>query len=100
MRLIEDLASHNETENDNNKYNGLQLLLRELIEITQNIMTSVNIIDNKSMSIIYECWAKVYASNNDWHNSYKYFKEAFLLYQQIAHKNSTRFLKYLLTSFM
>merc|ERR1719229_222054 len=99
MRLIEDLAKNEDIE-DMEEYNGLQLVLRDLIEITQEIMTNVAVTDNKSMSIIYECWAKVYATSNDWYNAYKYFKESFLLYQQIAHKNSTLCLKYLLISYM
>ena len=98
MSLIENLASNG--KEDDEIYNKLQLELRELIDITQGIMTNVDITDNKAMSIIYECWAKVYASNDDWNNSYKYFKESFLLYQQIAHKNTTKCLKSLLISYM
>ena len=99
MKLIEDLAM-NEDGYDENEYNKLQFNLRELIDITRGIMTNVDIIDNKAMSIIYECWAKVYATSNDWNNCYKYFKESFLLYQQIAHKNTTKCLKSLLISYM
>lgn len=95
---MEDLAMSDEADMD--KMNGLQFGLRELIDITQGIMTNVDIVDNKAMSIIYECWAKVYASTNDWNNSYRYFQEAFLLYQQIAHENTAKCLKSLLIAYM
>eukprot|EP01083_Nonionella_stella_P088389 246337_1 len=103
MRLIDDLAIavHDDANERMDEFNALQLSLSELIDETQRIMTSsVDINDNESMSIIYECLATVFAANNDWSNAYNHFQKAFFFYQEIAHKNTTKCLKYLLIAYM
>merc|ERR1712232_7866 len=56
--------------------------------------------DPRSMSVIKECWGKMYASMNQWDEAYTNFFDAFRSYQDIGHKDTKSCLKYVVIASM
>ena len=56
-----------------------RVALAELFERTNQLCADVN--DPRSMSVIKECWGKMYASMNQWDEAYTNFFDAFRSYQ-------------------
>eukprot|EP01084_Bolivina_argentea_P072154 131042_1 len=75
-----------------------RVALNELFERTNQLCADVN--DPRSMSVIKECWGKMYASMNQWNAAYQNFYEAFRSYQDIGHQNVKQCLKYVVISSM
>jgi COP9 signalosome complex subunit 2 len=75
-----------------------RVALAELFERTNSLAADVN--DPRSMSVIKECWGKMYASMNQWNEAYTNFYEAFRSYQDIGHANVKQCLKYVVIASM
>merc|ERR1740129_1764542 len=75
-----------------------RVALAELFERTNQLCADVN--DPRSMSVIKECWGKMYASMNQWNDAYTNFYEAFRSYQDIGHANVKQCLKYVVIASM
>jgi len=72
--------------------------LSELFQRTSKLSTDIN--EPKSMSVIKECWGKMYASMNNWDEAYNNFFEAFKMYQDIGNANAKSCLKYVILASM
>lgn len=109
--LLDDLHSSCKDKNGNDdKTKGAQLLevyairiqvvtarndsvaLNELFERTKMLSADIN--DPKSMSVIKECWGKMYGSTNRWNDAYQTFFDAFRSYNEIGSPNTKQCLKY------
>ena len=75
-----------------------RVALNELFERTKNLFADIN--DPRSMSVIKECWGKMYASMNKWTQAYQNFFDAFRSYSSIGHKNVKQCLKYVVMASM
>jgi len=75
-----------------------RVALNELFERTNQLCADVN--DPRSMSVIKECWGKMYASMNQWDQAYTNFFDAFRSYQDIGHQNVKQCLKYVVIASM
>jgi len=75
-----------------------RVALAELFERTSQLIADVN--DPRSMSVIKECWGKMYASMNQWDDAYTNFYDAFRSYQDIGHQNVKQCLKYVVIASM
>jgi len=75
-----------------------RVALNELFEKTSKLRIDIN--DPKSMSVIKECWGKMYASMNNWDEAYNNFFEAFKMYQDIGNANAKSCLKYVILASM
>merc|ERR1712190_117013 len=75
-----------------------RVALAELFERTNQLIADVN--DPRSMSVIKECWGKMYASMNQWDDAYTNFYVAFRSYQDIGHQNVKQCLKYVVVASM
>merc|ERR1719461_154189 len=75
-----------------------RVALAELFERTNQLCADVN--DPRSMSVIKECWGKMYASMNQWDEAYTNFFDAFRSYQDIGHKDVKSCLKYVVIASM
>jgi len=75
-----------------------RVALAELFERTNQLIADVN--DPRSMSVIKECWGKMYASMNQWDDAYTNFYDAFRSYQDIGHQNVKQCLKYVVIASM
>jgi len=75
-------------KNDQNS----QDILYKLFIKTQHLFSNVS--DASSMSIIKECWARMFSSMNDWEKAYQHFFDAFGFYASIGHINTKQCLKY------
>mmetsp|Transcript_46628 Transcript_46628/g.41698 ORF Transcript_46628/g.41698 Transcript_46628/m.41698 type:complete len:525 (+) Transcript_46628:88-1662(+) len=75
-----------------------RVALAELFERTNTLCADVN--DPRSMSVIKECWGKMYASMNQFDEAYTNFFDAFRSYQDIGHQNVKKCLKYVVISSM
>ena len=56
--------------------------------------------DDASISVIYECWAKMYSSMNDWKKAVNYFFDAFRAYSRIGDERAKQCLKYVIIATM
>jgi len=72
--------------------------LNELFEKTARLGADVH--DDRSMSVIKECWGKHFASMNQWNEAYANFFDAFRAYSQIGHTNVRQCLKYVVVACM
>jgi len=52
------------------------------------------------ISVIKECWGKMYASMNNWDEAYNNFFEAFKMYQDVGNANAKSCLKYVILASM
>eukprot|EP01083_Nonionella_stella_P092177 257931_1 len=75
-----------------------RVALAELFERTNQLCADVN--DPRSMSVIKECWGKMYAAMNQWDQAYTNFFDAFRSYQDIGHQNVKQCLKYVVIASM
>jgi len=75
-----------------------RVALNEIFEKTSKLRIDIN--DPKSMSVIKECWGKMYASMNNWDEAYNNFFEAFKMYQDIGNVNAKSCLKYVILASM
>eukprot|EP01083_Nonionella_stella_P069394 185003_1 len=75
-----------------------RVALAELFERTSQLCADVN--DPRSMSVIKECWGKMYAATNSWDDAYTNFFDAFRSYQDIGHSNVKQCLKYVVIASM
>lgn len=75
-----------------------RVAINELFERTNQLIADVN--DPRSMSVIKECWGKMYASVNQWDLAYTNFYEAFRSYQEIGHPSVRQCLKYVVIASM
>jgi len=75
-----------------------RVALAELFERTSQLSADVN--DPRSMSVIKECWGKMYAAMNRWDDAYTNFYDAFRSYQDIGHQNVKQCLKYVVVASM
>ena len=56
--------------------------------------------DDQSMSVIRECWGKMYASMNQWDEACGHFFDAFRAYSRVGHENTKQCLKYVVIASM
>merc|ERR1712087_956462 len=75
-----------------------RVALAELFERTNQLCADVN--DPRSMSVIKECWGKMYTSMNQWNAAYTNFYEAFRSYQDMGSAKVTQCLKYVVIASM
>jgi len=75
-----------------------RVALNELFQKTSKLSTDIN--EPKSMSVIKECWGKMYASMNNWDEAYNNFFEAFKMYQDVGNANAKSCLKYVILASM
>eukprot|EP01083_Nonionella_stella_P068144 180732_1 len=72
--------------------------LKELFERTKLLNAEIN--DPRSMSVIRECWGKMWAGAGKWSDAYAEFFAAFLQYQEIGHYRAKQCLKYVVVANM
>eukprot|EP00479_Gromia_sphaerica_P007227 TRINITY_DN2331_c0_g1_i1.p2 TRINITY_DN2331_c0_g1~~TRINITY_DN2331_c0_g1_i1.p2 ORF type:complete len:97 (+),score=20.46 TRINITY_DN2331_c0_g1_i1:291-581(+) len=70
---------------------GDTVRLKELFEKTKILNSEIN--DPRSMSIIRECWGKMFAGIDRWRQAYGEFYAAFLQYQEIGNYKAKQCLK-------
>ncbi len=75
-----------------------RIALNELFERTNGLASDIS--DPAAMSIIKECWGKMYGSMNQWTKAYNNFFDAFRSYQQIGDANVKQCLKYVVIASM
>ena len=66
--------------------------LKVLFARTKDLSAEVN--DPRSMSVIRECWGKMYANDGQWNEAFSEFFSAFKQYQEIGHARAKQCLKY------
>lgn len=71
---------------------GQTFALEELFRKTKGLAADVS--DSRVMSVIHECWAKMYASRNQWELAYTEFYTSFKLFQDIGDMRATQAIKY------
>lgn len=70
--------------------------LKELFSKTKDLSAEIN--DPRSMSVIRECWGKMYANEDQWKDAFAEFFQAFKQYQEIGHSRAKQCLKYVVIS--
>ena len=70
--------------------------LKELFHRTKDLSAEIN--DPRSMSVIHECWGKMYANESKWALAFGEFFSAFKLYQEIGMSQAKQCLKYVVIS--
>lgn len=71
---------------------GDSLRLKDLFNRTQHLSAEIN--DPRSMSVIQQCYGKMYASQGKWEEAYGQFWESFKQFQEIGNHQATQCLKY------
>jgi COP9 signalosome complex subunit 2 len=66
--------------------------LKSLFARTKDLSSDIN--DPRSMSVIHECWGKLYGNDGQWNEAFGEFFQAFQQYQEIGHARARQCLKY------
>ena len=67
-------------------------MLKTLFARTKDLSSEIN--DPRSMSVIHECWGKMYGDDEQWKEAFGEFFQAFKQYQEIGHARAKQCLKY------